>query len=134
MASPFPGMDPYLESPAFWSDFHPTFINYWREALADVLPDGYEARLDEWVQLVERRPRRVKETEPDLAVTHKRKAGGKRRRGGEAVATLEPITVPNVLTSVRRQRYIKLLRRPDRSLVAVLELLSPANKNQPGFR
>jgi Protein of unknown function (DUF4058) len=22
MASPFPGMNPYLESPAFWSEFH----------------------------------------------------------------------------------------------------------------
>jgi hypothetical protein len=22
MSSPFPGMDPYLEDPAYWSDFH----------------------------------------------------------------------------------------------------------------
>ena len=22
MSSPFPGMDPYLETPALWSDFH----------------------------------------------------------------------------------------------------------------
>ncbi|MBW3540169.1 MAG: DUF4058 family protein [Planctomycetes bacterium] len=28
MSSPFPGMDPYLEDPAFWPDFHSTFINY----------------------------------------------------------------------------------------------------------
>ena len=46
-------MDPYLESPAFWSDFHATFINYWREAIADRLPDHYEARIDERVNLVE---------------------------------------------------------------------------------
>ena len=37
MSSPFPGMDPYLENPAFWPDFHFTFINYWREAIADAL-------------------------------------------------------------------------------------------------
>ena len=42
MKSPFPGMDPYLENPAIWSDFHPTFINYWREQIADVLPDNYD--------------------------------------------------------------------------------------------
>jgi hypothetical protein len=33
MPSPFPGIDPFLEGPAYWSDFHATFINYWREAM-----------------------------------------------------------------------------------------------------
>ena len=37
MQSPFPGMDPYLESPAFWSDFHSTFIN-----LGEVFATTYE--------------------------------------------------------------------------------------------
>ncbi len=36
MNSSFPGMDPYLEDPAFWSDFHHTFLGSWREAIADV--------------------------------------------------------------------------------------------------
>src|SRR6266540_219691 len=31
-----------------------------------------------------------------------------------------------------KEAYIEILHRPDRSLVAVLELLSPANKEQPG--
>jgi Protein of unknown function (DUF4058) len=38
MSSPFPGMDPYLEQPAFWSSFHSKFV----VALADVI----EAQLD----------------------------------------------------------------------------------------
>ena len=33
MASPFPGMDPYLEQPAFWSSFHTRFM----VAIADEL-------------------------------------------------------------------------------------------------
>jgi len=28
-------MDPFLEDPAYWSDFHDTFINYWCETIAD---------------------------------------------------------------------------------------------------
>ena len=48
MASPFPGMDPYLEHPAFWSDFHHRFIEWWCEAIAERLPEQYEARLGEW--------------------------------------------------------------------------------------
>ena len=38
MTSPFPGMDPYLEDPAFWPDFHITFLYCWREAIANQLP------------------------------------------------------------------------------------------------
>ena len=40
MKSPFPGMDPYLEAPGFWGDFHHTFISSWREAIADALPES----------------------------------------------------------------------------------------------
>ena len=28
MRSPFPGMDPYLETPTLWSDFHASFIRH----------------------------------------------------------------------------------------------------------
>jgi hypothetical protein len=47
-------MDPYLEDPAFWPDFHFTFIGCWREAIAEVLPEAYEARLDETIVSVRR--------------------------------------------------------------------------------
>src|SRR5205085_10303488 len=56
MSSPFPGMDPYVESPPLWSDFHASFITYWRDALIDCLPSNYEARIDEKVHLVEVSP------------------------------------------------------------------------------
>jgi hypothetical protein len=113
MASAFPGMDPFLDSPVYWSDFHSTFINYWREAIADALPPQYEATLGERVYLVEHSP----ET---------------RKLGYAGVATLEPITIPLAILEGPRETYIEILHQPDRSLVAALELLSPANKEQPG--
>ncbi len=58
MSSHFPGMDPYLETPAIWSDFHASFITYWSDALLDGLPSNYEARIDEKVNLVEVSPPR----------------------------------------------------------------------------
>src|SRR5437870_288641 len=33
MPSPFPGMDPYIERPAIWPDFHFTFMAYIKSAL-----------------------------------------------------------------------------------------------------
>jgi hypothetical protein len=123
-------MDPYLESPAFWSDFHATFINYWREAVADHLPDNYEARIDERVNLVEVQPERIRRFEPDVAVTQgSRSPGGAPAASG--VATLEPVVVGLLIEEETRETYIQVLHRRDRTLVAVLELLSPSNKEEP---
>jgi hypothetical protein len=43
MLSPFPGMDPYLESQGWWQDFHTSSAVYCRSALTADLPDGYVA-------------------------------------------------------------------------------------------
>jgi hypothetical protein len=133
MPSPFPGMDPYLEDPAFWSDFHTAFLTYLRDALNDSLPDNYEARLDEKINLIECSPDRIKLLEPDLAVSRDLPAKGKAVTGG--IATLEPVTIPHLrIEEEQRERWIEILHRPDRSLVTVMELLSPTNKEEPGFR
>ncbi|MBI2806189.1 MAG: DUF4058 family protein [Planctomycetes bacterium] len=131
MASPFPGMDPYLEDPAFWPDFHHRFIECWCEAVADQLPDPYDARLDERVNLVQLTPEIVKLIYPDVAVSR----GSKRSRpsGGAGTMLLEPVTVPHEVLEEVRQTRIEILHRPDRTLVAVLEMLSPANKTGDGF-
>jgi Protein of unknown function (DUF4058) len=52
--------------------------------------------------------------------------------GAAAPATLEPVTIPLTILEGPRESYIEILHLPDRSLVAALELLSPANKEQPG--
>jgi hypothetical protein len=62
MPSPFPGMDPYLENPSIWPDFHQALSNEIRNALNSQLPSPYYARVEmrpevgiveegqEWVQ------------------------------------------------------------------------------------
>jgi hypothetical protein len=47
-------MDPYLEDPAIWSDFHNSFMTYLREAIAAPLRDRYDVRLEEQVRIAER--------------------------------------------------------------------------------
>ena len=46
MPSPFPGMDPFLELPGFWLDFHSRFMNVWCEAIADAFVRTVESELD----------------------------------------------------------------------------------------
>jgi glycerate 2-kinase len=69
MGPPFPGMDPFLESPAYWRDFHQSFITYWRDWLLDHLPDHYEVRIDERLSVVEEGPGGRKDMLPDLSVS-----------------------------------------------------------------
>jgi hypothetical protein len=86
-------MDPYLETPALWSDLQAGFITYWSGVLLDCLPGNYDARINEKVSWVQVSPYIEEET---------------------------------------HERHIEILYRPDRTLVAVLEMLSPANKEEPG--
>jgi hypothetical protein len=134
MNSPFPGMDPYLEHPAYWSDFHSRFVNAWCEAIADALPPHYEAALGERVYLVEHLPEARKLGFPDVAVSHGERAMSSSQSSAStgATATLEPVTIPLTILEGPRETYIEILHQPDRSLVAALELLSPANKEELG--
>jgi hypothetical protein len=43
MNSPFPGMDPYLEDPAYWEGFHHMFIAEAVVHLSERLPEPYIA-------------------------------------------------------------------------------------------
>jgi hypothetical protein len=124
-------MDPFLELPAYWSDFHLTIINYWREAIADVLPPEYEAALGERVYPVEHDPEARRLGYPDVAVTEGERPATPPARSAGA-ATLEPVTIPLTILEGPREAYIEILHQPERRLVAALELLSPANKEQPG--
>ena len=132
MASPFPGMDPFLESPAYWLDFHATFINYWREAIADALPASYEANLGERVYLVERDPEARKLGYPDIAVSQGETTTSVARTAAPALPALEPVTTALMILEGPRETYVEILYGPERTRVAVLELLSPANKEYPG--
>jgi hypothetical protein len=131
-------MDPYLESPEFWPDFHATFIPCWREAIADRLPDSYEASLDERVVLVESPPppawesANEKHVLPDIAISRK-SPSNITETGAKSTAVLEPVTIPLVIDPEETEIYIKILHGPDRSLVTVIELFSPSNKVDLGF-
>jgi hypothetical protein len=132
LTSPFPGMDPFLENAAYWLDFHSRFVNCWCEAIADALPPNYEASLGDRVYLVEHDPEARKLGYPDVAVTHGEKIIASAPAPAGGLATLEPVTIPLLILEGPHESYIEILHQPDRSLVTVLELLSPTNKEHPG--
>ncbi|MBN9524456.1 DUF4058 family protein [bacterium] len=53
MPSLFPGMNPYLEQPGSWQDFHNTFLILLRETLTEQLRPRYVVRVEEHVHIHE---------------------------------------------------------------------------------
>jgi hypothetical protein len=123
-------MDPYLEDPAIWPDFHAGMINAMREVLLDRLPSGYDARIDERVRLViPDGPARTRY--PDVGITRRSDAASAGQEAATSTAILEPVEFPEV-ESVRTF-YIRVVHGPERDLVTTVELLSPANKTGAGL-
>lgn len=135
MPSPFPGMDPYLEGPTHWSDFHPTFIQTWREAIAEQLPPNYHARVEEMVLRVEPEIPEGLFNRPDVLVAREPKTGQAIGGMKSDIAVAEPAhtRIPNIIQlDPYVETFIEIHRHPDYELVTVLELLSPTNKSGDG--
>ena len=81
MPGPFPGMDPYLESPRYFASFHNRFIVYMEEAIQPALPEPYYAKTEEriWIE------RPARSVLPDVGVVRAAQPQGPPRRGTVAV-------------------------------------------------
>jgi hypothetical protein len=131
--SRFPGMDPYLECQGYRQDFHAAFLIDCRRGLTAVLPRHYGAFIEERISLVDLSGDLPQVYRPDVTViAAERKNTSRHDPGG--VATLEPITIPLAFEDLEeiRHRWIEIKRLPDRSVVAVIEVLSPTNKSGSG--
>ena len=129
MPSPFPGMDPYLESPMYWRGVHSKLIAAINTELNLTLPEGYFSEIEEhdWLQVEEKEDRELL-GKPDVFLMRANGASRTGKRGGIAVA--EP-TTHAVLPQGRRrtQKYVKIVARDNVTVVTVIEILSPANKS-----
>ena len=128
MPSPFPGMNPYLEHPHVWHDFHQTYIPAAREALAPLVRPKYFIRVDREIYF-----RKVDEDE--LILTGKSDLdvveldAGSTRNGESATSTLlAPTEVVMPEFDDLELAYLGIYTNDDKRLVTVIELLSPANK------
>jgi hypothetical protein len=126
MPSPFPGMDPYIESSGRWGDFHGSMIAAMRKALNERLPDGYAAEIELYVWFNEPDAQeRGRQIEPDVYVTDESP-----RKGRSFSRTMVPeprkLTFPSVQR--KRQKYLRVVDYRSNRVVTIIELLSPSNK------
>src|SRR5215207_1088305 len=132
-ASPFPGMDPYLEDPAFWEGFHDVLITCCMFNIEQSLPDGYISNVKERAEVISVDDPAAKVYVPDIGVAREFPRGRTavdEGGGGVALAVeIKPVTIPSVDFIEVREAYIEILRVPGYELVTVLELMSPWNKH-----
>jgi hypothetical protein len=129
--SPFPGMDPYLESPTLWPDVHSSLMTIFREQLTPLLVPKYVAELNTQI-VIDSFGDIAPETEsvlPDVTITQSRLL---KESGGVAVDVAAPPLRRRVPMSVpTRLVTIYIRQRENEKLVTVIGLLSPVNK-RPG--
>ena len=122
-------MNPYLEQPDVWQDFHQRFITHLSEALAAIVRPEYLVKIeeqlyihelpqDQW-RLLGRGDVTVAEGQLDFA------------EQTSSTTTVAPAygELPDAI-DFERMSYLEIRDRNQRQLVTVIELLSPSNKNE----
>lgn len=154
----FPGMDPYLEDPGIFTDFHDRYIAYLSESLQHALPAPYYASLGRrtWIEIAERL------AGPERWGGHERSGGYQRRHRSDPATPADAPRASDsaglfsvrdegwnegdnggmtktaggaVLVCVPHEEHAETMveiyvgRGKQRRLVTSLELLSPAAKS-----
>src|SRR5579872_1123019 len=101
MPSPFPGMDPYLESPSHWPDFHNTFIVAAREQLSTRLRPKFFVGIEERVYISDDADPGREAIIPDVSVIQLPEHTTRvvQSEEGGSVEVAEPIVMQTLLDS-----------------------------------
>src|SRR5262245_32555274 len=128
MPSPFPGMNPYLESDSVWQDFHQAYCSALRDSLVPQIRPHYFAKVNEhlFVREADEDTRRILLGRADVGITPRQSMADSE----STVAVLEApcaVQIPQAM-DVEHCAFIEIYSRNERELIAVIELLSPTNK------
>lgn len=141
MKSPFPGMDPYIESQGLWGDFHNHLIEHICQHLADSVSERYFVRTGRrsYYVLIGEEGKDDYSFVPDVKI-NVAESGKRTKRKSESVATAEPamedepLTLRLFIEDEYRESFVDIYEaNPEERLVTTIEVLSPSNK-RPGTK
>ena len=124
MASPFPGMDPWLEHPGLWPDVHNSLIAALRDDIAPRIQPHFVARLEERTYADEP-DAMVLVGRPDLSVARDRPVSEPASRYGSGRTLAVEVPTPDEI----HETWLEI-RTPGKEgkIITVIEVLSPTNK------
>lgn len=126
MPSPFPGMDPYIETPDLWSDFHNDVASEIRASLNQRIQPRYVARLTPYVTYEVVEIDQMRGVRPDVGVWQVQQM----EEPSVGVATIPPAPAQSLvpLEVPLRLHSVEIRSTSTQRLVTVIEILSPVNK------
>lgn len=125
MPSPLPGMNPFIEQPELWSEFHSRMIVAIADSLDELLNRDYRVAVKKRVYLGQD-DEQVLIGIPDVAVTASTRSLQDSNRSTVAVA--EPQTVELPQLKEVQERYLEIREGATGVVITTIELLSPKNK------
>lgn len=136
MASPFPGMDPYLENPALWAGVHDGLIYTLSVELNACLPEGYYSRRQARLYVA----RDERDIVPDVAAFHQQEFGSYSSGRTKVLAPHRENSLPITLKLEKEEiseAFIEIRHKESLDkVITVIEVLSPSNKarGSAGYR
>lgn len=127
MTSPFPGMDPYIEQPRLWVDFHSDLASEIRAELNRQIRPAYFARLTPYItyEVVEISRSHLQGVRPDVGVMMREPVP----IYGGAVAVLDrPVESFVKMETPLELLSVEIRHAAEEYLVTAIEILSPVNK------
>ncbi|MCW5923944.1 MAG: DUF4058 family protein [Saprospiraceae bacterium] len=136
MASPFPGMDPYLEGD-LWPDVHHALASQIRRQLMPLIQPKYVARISRYVVEDNAPESEIGIMYPDVEVLLGRSAGAVSEPSvaySTGSTPLPPsLSVPIFAPVEVRIPVVEIRDSTDNLLITAIEILSPVNKREPGL-
>ena len=126
MPSPFPGMDPFIESQG-WKGFHTRLTNAISDSLMPQVRPRYVVDVEEDIYLAKENGTPVRIVVPDVSIT--RDTGWMENHDGGVAVAAEPMVFTLPITEPIEIPYLVIRRRDNEEVVTVIELLSPTNKS-----
>jgi len=129
MPSPFPGMDPFIES-QHWEGFHHQLISVIAEHLVPQIRPKYYALPQERVYVEWSENGGGRTIQPDVTVAGDESSRVSPARRAGAVATVEPVIVALPAPETIKDSFLSIRSRATDEVVTVIEVLSPTNKRR----
>ena len=120
MPSPFPGMDPFLESQE-WEDFHASMNLVIRDSLTPRLAPRYVVRVERRVYLESFRDDAPSFGRPDVAMLRTAETGGGTAVAAGPATAIGPFECELPMPEEQREAYLLLRLQETMEVVAVLE-------------
>ncbi len=127
MASPFPGMNPYLENPLFWSEIHNLLIAAIFRKLNPQLRPKYKVAIEKRIyQTTDEDSLLVGVA--DVAVQSTQKTPLPQLASIARIPSVEAVTVDVTMPETVKETYLEVRDVTTQEVVTVIEIISPKNK------